>query len=75
MYLSNNLITEIKGLANLRNLNILILVSNKITEIKGIDSIEKLGILNLSDNPITEKEREKYKFYPNINVRFDDIPK
>ncbi len=75
LYLSNNMITEIKGLKYLKNLCMLVVYNNKITEIKGLDSNEKLGLLNLSGNPITEKEREKYKLYPYIEIRFDDIEK
>ena len=53
-YLSNNKITEIKGLANLVNLQQLYLHHNKITKIKEVDNLVNLQYLNLYNNKITE---------------------
>ena len=47
-------ITEIKGLNNLINLQILNLSFNQITEIKGIDKLVNLQQLDLTYNKITE---------------------
>ncbi|MFX1364411.1 MAG: hypothetical protein ACFFCE_01015 [Promethearchaeota archaeon] len=45
---------EIKGLENLKKLELLDLHKNEITEIKGLDNLEKLKWLDLSHNQIIE---------------------
>jgi len=52
--LSNNRITEIKGLETLTNLQYLSLYDNQITEIKGLDTLVNLQELSLTNNQITE---------------------
>jgi uncharacterized membrane protein len=52
--LSNNKITEIKGLENLKNLRFLRLSNNLIEEIKGLDSQKSLMTLYLNGNSIEE---------------------
>ena len=53
LYLSNNKLTEIKGLDNLVNLKILFLDNNQITEIKGLDNLVNLQVLYLYHNKLT----------------------
>lgn len=48
--LSDNQISEIKGLENLTNLKVLRLKNNFISEIKGLNNLKKLEILDLSNN-------------------------
>ena len=52
--LSDNEITEIKGLEQLTQLQKLYLSCNKITEIKGLEQLTQLQKLNLYHNNITE---------------------
>jgi len=52
--LSNNRITEIKGLETLTNLQYLSLYDNQITEIKGLDTLVNLKTLYLDFNPIID---------------------
>ena len=54
LYLYYNQITEIHGLDNLINLQILNLSNNLISEIKGLDNLINLQILDLYNNQITE---------------------
>ena len=55
--LTNNQITEIKGLDNLVNLKELYLPYNRITEIKELENLAKLRKLYLRSNQITEIKR------------------
>ena len=52
--LSNNKITEIKGLDNLTQLNTLSIRNNQITEIKGLENLTQLNTLSIRNNQITE---------------------
>jgi protein phosphatase 1 regulatory subunit 7 len=52
--LTHNRITEIAGLDNLENLEIIDLSYNRITEIKGLDNLLNLKELNLSHNHLRE---------------------
>ena len=52
--LSNNKITEIKGLEDLHNLETLILVNNQITEIKELENLESLKRFVIWGNNIPE---------------------
>jgi protein phosphatase 1 regulatory subunit 7 len=52
--LSNNQLTEIKGLETLVNLQQLYLYENRLTEIKGLDTLVKLQTLWLYDNQLSE---------------------
>ena len=54
LYLSNNKLTEIKGLDKLVNLQELDLSNNEITEIKSLNTLVGLQKLYLSNNQITE---------------------
>jgi len=54
--LSNNQFTEIKNLAELKQLSKLNLSYNKITEIKSLEELKNLSELNLAGNQITEIE-------------------
>ena len=54
LYLSNNHISEIKGLDSLINLKKLELDNNYITEIKGLGNLEKLDFLSIGKNKIEE---------------------
>ncbi|MDR2955646.1 MAG: leucine-rich repeat domain-containing protein [Prevotella sp.] len=57
--LSNNQISEIKGLEKLNNLSILYLYSNQISDIKGLEKLNNLSKLYLDNNQISEiKELE-----------------
>ena len=47
-------ITEIKGLGEIANVELLELKNNKISEIKGLDTLKNLKELNLFENQITE---------------------
>ncbi len=62
-------ITELKGLDNLVNLQILDLRWNKITEIKGLDNLVNLQYLNLSNNKITKIK----KFKNLVNLQHLDL--
>ncbi|KKL48677.1 hypothetical protein LCGC14_2323130, partial [marine sediment metagenome] len=55
LFLSENLIGEIKGLEPLTNLETLDLGQNKIIHIQGLESLMKLKDLWLADNLIPEK--------------------
>lgn len=50
--LSENQITEIKGLSKLRNLGRLDLSQNKISIMQGLEKLENLFTIDLSGNPI-----------------------
>jgi internalin A len=52
--LSNNQLTEIKGLENLVGLQLLDLFNNQLTEIKGLEKLVALQELSLSNNQLTE---------------------
>lgn len=47
-------ITEIKGLENLVNLQVLYLANNQISEIKGLENLHNLQKLDIANNQITE---------------------
>ena len=68
--MSNNNITEIKGLDNLVNLNRLYLNCNQINEIKGLDNLTKLYYLKLDNKEITSYTTyKKYMEEKNIFIR------
>ena len=54
LYLSENKLTEIKGLEQLTKLTWLSLNNNELTEIKGLEQLTKLTGLSLNSNELTE---------------------
>ena len=74
MNLSNNRITEINGLENLKNLEYLNLKNNQITEINGLKNLKNLGSLNLENNQITEiNGLENLKNLGSLNLENNQI--
>jgi protein phosphatase 1 regulatory subunit 7 len=54
LYVANNKLTHINGIANLKQLRILDLGSNRIRSIEGLDQLNELQELWLGKNKITE---------------------
>jgi hypothetical protein len=54
LWLSNNNITEIKGLENLTNLHALWFENNQVTELKGLENLTNLITIYLRNNKIAE---------------------
>ncbi|UCC18402.1 MAG: leucine-rich repeat domain-containing protein [Promethearchaeota archaeon] len=66
--LSNNRITEIKGLENLKNLKKLSLRDNYIERINGLENLHNLEFLDLSGNINIEEIPEMLNLLPNLKT-------
>ena len=67
-------ISEVQGLKNFSELQVLYLDRNEISEIKGLDGLKKLRVLELSNNSITEiKELQDLINLQWLNLRSNQI--
>jgi Leucine-rich repeat (LRR) protein len=74
MILDNNLISEIKGIESLKNLEVLSLKNNHISEIKGLDTLNNLKSLKLQFNEITKiKGLSRLKSLEKLNLSHNKI--
>jgi Leucine-rich repeat (LRR) protein len=53
LWLSENMITRIRGLSKCKNLRKLFLSTNKISKIEGLEKLTKLEVLWLTENHIS----------------------
>lgn len=66
--LSDNRITQIKGLARLKNLKKLILKNNYIEKIEGIEELKNLELLDLSGNINIKEISESLNELPHLKI-------
>ena len=68
--LSENKLTDVKGLEKLTQLRILDLYNNQLTDVSGLENLTQLETLQLEDNPDLTKAQiaELQKALPNCNI-------
>ena len=69
--LSDNQLTDVKGLENLTQVERLHLESNQLTSVKGLEKLTQLKVLPLYDNPALTKAQinELKKALPNCYIQ------
>jgi Leucine-rich repeat (LRR) protein len=70
---SNQYLTDLNGIENLRNLKELICSHNQLTELNGLESLRNLKYLYCSHNNYSLKERNKIKNYCKENFIYLNI--
>ena len=68
--LSDNQLTDVKGLEKLDQLEGLFLHNNQLTDVKGLEKLKQLTILFLNDNPALTKAQidQLQKALPNCKI-------